>query len=114
MMALLKTHIYVNANAFLNMKFVAILYQQEERFLEITAAASGLTACVSRSGLLLGEPILAGTWDRKKIMRSISQAWKTIVANEPGHAIIHPLVPNVAKWQDCNQRFATIMSPSQK
>ena len=61
--------------------------------MEISATASGLTACIARSGLVPGEPILAGTWDRKKIMQSIAQAWKTIVENEPRHVIIHPVVP---------------------
>ena len=59
-------------------------------FVEISATTSGLTACIARSGLLPGEPILASTWDKKKIMQSFAQAWQNMVENEPRHVIIHP------------------------
>ena len=59
--------------------------------MEIVAAASGLI-------ILPGEPVLAGTRDRKKAMRSISQAWHTGVENEPIHVIIRPVVPK--EWDN--------------
>ena len=59
---------------------------------------TGLTACIARSGLSPGQPILASTWNRKKIMQSIAQAWKTIEENEPRHVIIHPVVPK--EWDN--------------
>ena len=103
---------------------------QKSDFVEISATASGLTACVARSGLSPGQPILVSTWNKKKIMHSIAQAWKTIEENEPRHVIIHPVVPkewdnratkafwkfcaDVARWQDGYHRFVTIMYPSHK
>ena len=51
---------------------------QKSDFVEISATASGLTACIARSGLSPGQPILASTWNKRKIMHSIAQAWKTI------------------------------------
>ena len=103
---------------------------QKSDFVEISATASGLTACVARSGFSPGQPILVSTWNKKKIMHSIAQAWKTIEENEPRHVIIHPVVPkewgnkatkafwkfcaDVARWQDGYHRFVTIMYPAHK
>ena len=106
------------------------LTSQKSDFVEISATASGLTACIACSSLSPGQPILASAWNRKKIMRSIAHAWKTIEENEPRHVIIHPVVPkewdnratkafwkfcaDVARWQDGYHRFVTIMYPSHK
>ena len=94
---------------------------QKSDFVEISATTSGLTACIARSGLLPGQPILASTWNKRKIMQSFAQAWKTIEENEPRHVIIHPVVPkewdnratkafwkfraDVARWQDGYHRL---------
>ena len=96
-------------------------------FVEISASASGLTACTARSGVLAGVPILGEQFNMKKIQQSISQAWKTIVSNDPEHVIIHPVVPkqwndkatkafwkfcaDVARWQDNRGCFVTIIYP---
>ena len=66
---------------------------QKSDFVEISAIASGLTACIARSGLSPGQPILASAWNRKKIMQSIAQAWKTIEENEPGMSSSTPSFP---------------------
>ena len=96
-------------------------------FVEISASASGLTACAARSGMLAGVPILGEQFNMKKVQQSISQAWKTIVSNDPEHVIIHPVVPkqwndkatkafwkfcaDVARWQDNRGCFVTIIYP---
>ena len=96
-------------------------------FVEISASASGLTACTARSGMLAGVPILAEQFNMKKVQQSISQAWKTIVSNDPEHVIIHPVVPkqwndkatkafwkfcaDVARWQGNRGCFVTIIYP---
>ena len=96
-------------------------------FVEISASASGLTACTARSGMLAGVPILGEQFNMKKIQQSISQAWKTIVSNDPEHVFIHPVVPkqwndkatkafrkfcaDVARWQDNRGCFVTIIYP---
>ena len=36
-------------------------------------------------------------------MQSISQAWKTIVENEPRHAIMHPVVPKKKETEDATK-----------
>ena len=95
--------------------------------MEISASASGLTACTARSNMLAGAPILADQFNMKRVQQSISQAWKTIVNNDPEHVIIHPVVPkqwndkatkafwkfcaDVARWQDNRGRFVTIIYP---
>ena len=41
--------------------------------------------------MLAGVPILGEQFNMKKIQQSISQAWKTIVSNDPEHVIVHPV-----------------------
>ena len=69
--------------------------EKKNDFVEISASASGLTACTARSDMLAGVPILADQFNMKKVQQSISQAWKTIVEKPPEHVIIHPVVPTV-------------------
>ena len=101
--------------------------EKRSDFVEISASASGLTACVARSGMLAGVPILGEQFNMKKVQQSISQAWKTIANNDPEHVIIHPVVPkqwnekatkafwkfcaDVARWQDNRGCFVTIIYP---
>ena len=101
--------------------------EKRSDFVEISASASGLTACAARSGMLAGVPILGEQFNMKKVQQSISQAWKTIVNNDPEHVIIHPVVPeqwderatkafwkfcaDVARWQDNRGCFVTIIYP---
>ena len=96
-------------------------------FVEISASSSGLTACVARTGMLAGVPILGEQFNMKKVQQSISQAWKTLVSNDPEHVIVHPAVPkhwndkatkafwkfcaDVARWQDNRGCFVTIIYP---
>ena len=101
--------------------------EKRSDFVEISASASGLTACTARSSMLAGVPILGEQFNVKKIQQSISQAWKTIISNDPEHVIIHPVVPkhwndkatkafwkfcaDVARWQDNRGCFVTIIYP---
>ena len=101
--------------------------ERKSDFVEISASASGLTACTARSNMLAGAPILADQFNMKRVQQSISQAWKTIVNNDPEHDIIHPVVPkqwndkatkafwkfcaDVARWQDNRGCFVTIIYP---
>ena len=101
--------------------------EKRSDFVEISASASGLTACTARSGMLAGVPILADQFNMKKVQQSISQAWKTIVNSDPEHVIIHPVVPkqwndkatkafwkfcaDVERWQDNRGCFVTIIYP---
>ena len=77
--------------------------------------------------MLAGVPILGEQFNMRKVQQSISQAWKTIVNNDPEHVIIHPVVPkqwnekatkafwkfcaDVARWQDNRGCFVTIIYP---
>ena len=65
-------------------------------FVEITPRLTGLTACTCHSGLVASEPVLFGEWSAKKIQSSIESAWQVILAAEPNHIIIHPVIP--AQW----------------
>ena len=65
-------------------------------FVEITPQLTGLTACTCHSGLVASEPVLFGKWSAKKIQSSIESAWQVILAAEPNHIIIHPVIP--AQW----------------
>ena len=101
--------------------------EKRSDFVEISASVSGLTACVVRSGMLAGVPILGEQFNMKKVQQSISQAWKTIANNDSEHVIIHPVVPkqwnekatkafwkvcaDVARWQDNRGCFVTIIYP---
>ena len=101
--------------------------EKRSDFVEISASASGLTACAARSGMLAGVPILGEQFNMRKVQQSISQAWKTIVNNDPEHVIIHPVVPkqwnekatkafwkfcaDVARWQDNRGCLVTIIYP---
>ena len=77
-------------------------------FVEITPHLTGLTACTCHSGLVASEPVLFGEWSAKKIQSSIESAWQVILAAEPNHIIIHPVIPEqwtkkaaAAFWQFC-------------
>ena len=65
-------------------------------FVEITPHLTGLTACTCHSGLVASEPVLFGEGSAKKIQSSIESAWQVILAAEPNHIIIHPVIP--AQW----------------
>ena len=99
-------------------------------FVEITPHLTGLTACTRHSGLVASEPVLFGEWSAKKIQSSIESAWQVILAAEPNHIIIHPVIPaqrtkkaanafwhfcaEVSRWQDDrgDGYFVTIMYPA--
>ena len=99
-------------------------------FVEITPQLTGLTACTCHSGLVASEPVLFGEWSAKKIQSSIESAWQVILAAEPNHIIIHPVIPaqwtkkaadafwhfcaEVTRWQDDrgDGYFVTIMYPA--
>ena len=97
-------------------------------FVEITPHLTGLTACTVHSGLAASEPVVFGEWTAKKIQSSIESAWQVILAAEPGHIIIHPVIPDqwqrkakrafwhfcaeVCRWQDDRGHFVTIMYPA--
>ena len=99
-------------------------------FVEITPQLTGLTACTCHSGLVASEPVLFGEWSAKKIQSSIESAWQVILAAEPNHIIIHPVIPaqwtkkaanafwhvcaEVSRWQDDrgDGYFVTIMYPA--
>ena len=82
-------------------------------FVEITPHPTGLTACTVHSGLAASEPV-----ERES-------AWHVILAAEPEHMIIHPIIPDqwpqktqrafwhvgaeVCRWQDDRGHFVTIM-----
>ena len=101
--------------------------EKRSDFVEISASASGLTACTASSGMLAGVPILGEQFNMKKIQQSISQAWKALVSNDPEHVIVHPVVPkhwndkatkafwkfraDAARWQDNRGCFVTIIYP---
>ena len=97
-------------------------------FVEITPQLTGLTACTCHSGLVASEPVLFGEWSAKRIQSSIESAWQVILAAEPNHIIIHPVIPaqwtkkaanafwhfcaEVSRWQDDrgDGYFVTILS----
>ena len=99
-------------------------------FVEITPQLTGLTACTCHSGLVASEPVLFGEWSAKKVQSSIESAWQVILAAEPNHIIIHPVIPaqwtkkaadafwhfcaEVTRWQDDrgDGYFVTIMYPA--
>ena len=99
-------------------------------FVEITPQLTGLTACTCHSGLVASEPVLFGEWSAKKIQSSIESAWQVILAAEPNHIIIHPVIPaqwtkkaaaafwhfcaEVTRWQDDrgDGSLVTIMYPA--
>eukprot|EP00439_Symbiodinium_sp_Y106_P029911 s6839_g3.t1 len=99
-------------------------------FVEITPHLTGLTACTCHSGLVASELVLFGEWSAKKIQSSIESAWQVILAAEPNHIIIHPVIPaqwtkkaanafwhfciEVSRWQDDrgDGHFVTIMYPA--
>ena len=97
-------------------------------FVEITPQLTGLTACTCHSGLVASEPVLFGEWSAKKIQSSIESAWQVILAAEPNHIIIHPVIPaqwtkkaaaafwhfcaEVTRWQDSDGYLVTIMYPA--
>ena len=95
-------------------------------FVEITPHLTGLTACTVHSGLAAGEPVELGEWGAQKIQSSIESAWQVILAAEPMHIIIHPVIPDqwqskrafwhfcaeVCRWQDDRGHFVTIMYPA--
>ena len=99
-------------------------------FVEITPHLTGLTACTCHSGLVASEPVLFGEWSAKKIQSSIESAWQVILAAEPNHIIIHPVIPEqwtkkaaaafwhfcaeVTRWQDDrgDGYLVTIMYPA--
>ena len=99
-------------------------------FVEITPHLTGLTACTCHSGLMASEPVLFGEWSAKKIQSSIESAWQVILAAEPNHIIIHPVIPEqwtkkatsafwhfcaeVTRWQDDrgDGYLVTIMYPA--
>ena len=90
-------------------------------FVEITPHLTGLTACTCHSGLVASEPVLFGEWSAKKIQSSIESAWQVILAAEPNHIVIHPVIPaqwtkkaanafwhfcaEVSRWQDAHSGF---------
>ena len=53
--------------------------------------------------MLAGVPILGEQFNMRKVQQSISQAWKTIVNNDPEHVIIHPVVPK--QWNEKPQKL---------
>ena len=84
-------------------------------FVEISPHLTGLTACTVHSGLAASEPIEFGEWTAKKIQSSIESAWQVILAAEPNHIIIHPIIP--VQWPQKAQRAfwhfcAEVLSPS--
>ena len=99
-------------------------------FVEITPQLTGLTACTCHSGLVASEPLWFGEWSAKKVQSSIESAWQVILAAEPNHIIIHPVIPaqwtkkaanafwhfcaEVTRWQDDrgDGYFVTIMYPA--
>ena len=99
-------------------------------FVEITPQLTGLTACTCHSGRVASEPVLFGEWSAKKIQSSIESAWQVILAAEPNHIIIHPVIPEqwtkkaaaafwhfcaeVTRWQDDrgDGYLVTIMYPA--
>ena len=114
-------------------------YEHEICFHSLTSGKSdfveipqltGLTACTCHSGLVASEPVLFGEWSAKKIQSSIESAWQVILAAEPNHIIIHPVIPaqwtkkaaaafwhfcaDVTRWQDDrgDGYLVTIMYPA--
>ena len=97
-------------------------------FVEISPHLTGLTACTCHSGRTASTPILFGDWTSKTLQSSIADAWKVILAGEPGHIVIHPVVPaewpkkaarafwhfcaEVCRWQDDRECFVTVIHPS--
>ena len=65
-------------------------------FVEISPHLTGLTACACHSGRTASSPILFGDWTSKTLQSSIACAWKVLLAGEPDHIVIHPVVP--AEW----------------
>ena len=116
----------------MNMRFASInsLTSGKSDFVEITPQLTGLTACTCHSGLVASEPVLFGEWSAKKIQSSIESAWQVILAAEPNHIIIHPVIPaqwtkkataafwhfcaEVTRWQDDRRDgyLVTIMYPA--
>ena len=97
-------------------------------FVEITPHLTGLTACTVHSGLAASVPVEFGEWSAKGIQSSIESTWQVILAAEPDHIIIHPVIPSqwpqktqrafwhfcaeVCRWQDDRGHFVTIIHPS--
>ena len=59
---------------------------------EITPHLTGLTACTVHSGLAASVPVEFGEWSA--IQSSIESTWQVILASEPDHIIIHPVIPS--------------------
>ena len=77
-------------------------------FVEITPHLTGLTACTVHSGLAASVPVEFGEWDAKDIQSSIESTWQVILAAEPDHIIIHPVIPS--QWPRKTQRaFCTFV-----
>ena len=92
-------------------------------FVEITPHLKGLTACTVHSGLAASVPVEFGEWNAKDIQSSIESTWQVILAAEPDHIIIHPVIPSQwprktqrAFWHFCAEvcrwLFVTIIHPS--
>ena len=92
-------------------------------FVEISPHLTGLPDCAVHSGLAASEPAEFGEWTAKKIQSSIESAWQVILAAEPNHIIIHPVIPAqwsqkaqravwLCRWQDDRGHFVTIMNPA--
>ena len=114
----------------MSMRYVIILSLQARAILLRSPHLTGLTACTVHSGLEANEPVLFGGWTAKKIQSSIESAWQVILAAEPNHIIIHPVIPDqwprsackafwhfcaeVCRWQDDkgSGHFVTIMYPA--
>ena len=112
----------------MNMRSVIILSLQ----VRATSLRSRLTsqdsACTVHSGLAASEPVDFGEWTAKKIQSSIESAWQVILAAEPNHIIIHPIIAvqcprkaqrafwhlcaEVCRWQDDRGHVVTIMYPA--
>ena len=71
-------------------------------FVEITPHLTGLTACTVHSGLAASLPVGFRKWNAKDIQSSIESTWQVILAAEPDHIIIHPVIPS--QWSRKTQR----------
>ena len=69
---------------------------------EITPHLTGLTACTVHSGLAASVPVEFGEWNAKDIQSSIESTCQVILAAEPDHIIIHPVIPS--QWSRKTQR----------
>ena len=70
-------------------------------FVEITPHLTRLTACTVHSGLAASVPVEFGEWSARDI-QSIESTWQVILAAEPDHIIIHPVIPS--QWSRKTQR----------